>query len=350
MNLLDDLISMSRWAGERFDLIQAGGGNTSMKTRDGSLWVKASGIQLANVSSETGFCQLDRHALCDLLTQLEQKTDWEKRQLDTFAIDQAQAAVQSGIGRPSIETLLHAQMKSYTLHTHPIALVRLASQANWQELFSSLFPEALCVSYETPGAALALALSQELKQKPDTRIVLLQNHGLIVSTNSADETMALTTQIVDTVEQKLGMDLSVYRNTTTLSSWIRQHTHQDVLAYYCNDRTVHEYLERQPNLFGIWPVCPDQLVYCGPEPLVVSGTLSDDVLKNYLANWDQYPRVVLWDGACYLIGTSLGKCQEMMDVLRFHLLVVDGDPKLPLPKSELTYLMNWSAEKYRQKV
>lgn len=349
MSQLRDLVFMSRWAGERFDLIQAGGGNTSLKTPDGSLWVKGSGIQLANVTKEKGFCQLNRSALCTLLAELETHSDWEKGRLDTFAIDEAQKAVQSGSGRPSIETLLHAQMNAYTLHTHPIALVRLASQADWQTVFNRLYPEALCVAYETPGAALALALHQGLQQKPNTRIVLLQNHGLIVSTDSAEETMALTTEIVDRIERELGLDLSAYKKTTALSAWIREHTRQDVLAYYCNDSTIHEYLKKQPALFGVTPVCPDQLVYCGPEPLVIS-ELSDDVMKNYLAQWDQYPRVVLWNDACYLIGVSLAKCQEMMDVLRFHLLVVDGSKKQPLPTSELNYLMNWSAEKYRQKV
>lgn len=41
---LDALVKMSKYAGQRFDLVQAGGGNTSVKFGN-KMYIKASGIQ-----------------------------------------------------------------------------------------------------------------------------------------------------------------------------------------------------------------------------------------------------------------------------------------------------------------
>ncbi len=350
MNDLEALVGLSRWAGGRFDLIQAGGGNSSLKTKNNTLWVKASGVALSQVSEHNGFCELRLDSLQGLLETLVLRTEQNKSALDAFAIEQCQQAMISQSGRPSIETLLHAQMHRFTLHTHPISVVQLASQKDWKERLRQLFPEAVCVAYETPGAALALALYQGLKHQPDAKIVFLQNHGLIVSTPTATETQTLTQTVTQKLEQSLGLDLSAYAKTSLLSEVLQEVFQEELLTYYCNDMTVQNTLCQQPQLLTQKPVCPDQLVYCGPEPLMIQGELQATQFQGYQAKWEQYPRVILWDQACYLVGNSLPKCHEMMDVLRFHLLVTQGSPKTTLAPSEIAYLMNWSAEKYRQKI
>ncbi len=44
MNEMNDFIKISKYAGERFDLTQAGGGNSSVKNDDGTMYIKASGV------------------------------------------------------------------------------------------------------------------------------------------------------------------------------------------------------------------------------------------------------------------------------------------------------------------
>ena len=43
---------ISRYCGERFDLVQAGGGNTSVKIND-IMFIKASGFNLADITKNT---------------------------------------------------------------------------------------------------------------------------------------------------------------------------------------------------------------------------------------------------------------------------------------------------------
>ena len=43
MKEIQNFINISKYAGERFDLIQAGGGNSSVKLDNGQMLIKASG-------------------------------------------------------------------------------------------------------------------------------------------------------------------------------------------------------------------------------------------------------------------------------------------------------------------
>ena len=56
---MQDFIKISKYAGMRNDLAQAGGGNTSVKLDDHIMLVKSSGFQLADVSEQAGYSRVD---------------------------------------------------------------------------------------------------------------------------------------------------------------------------------------------------------------------------------------------------------------------------------------------------
>ena len=58
---LDELVKISRHYGSEPGFVIAGGGNTSFKTKD-RIWIKASGISLADISPG-GFVCLSREKL-----------------------------------------------------------------------------------------------------------------------------------------------------------------------------------------------------------------------------------------------------------------------------------------------
>ena len=64
-NLYDDLIklkNLSKYCGERFDLVQAGGGNISVKSYN-LMFIKASGINLTNVDENNGYVTINNDLL-----------------------------------------------------------------------------------------------------------------------------------------------------------------------------------------------------------------------------------------------------------------------------------------------
>ena len=70
-SILEDLLRMSRRAGERFDLVQAGGGNTSAKLSDGKMLVKASGLRLSDLNSEKAFVLIDNKTLRQRVLEID---------------------------------------------------------------------------------------------------------------------------------------------------------------------------------------------------------------------------------------------------------------------------------------
>ena len=88
-------------------------------------------------------------------------------------------------GRASIETFLHAITGKYTLHSHPLLVNILTAREDAEEIVHELFPKAVFVPYRKPGAALAEAYDRIYRAKEaqgaDGTVVFLQNHGLVVS-------------------------------------------------------------------------------------------------------------------------------------------------------------------------
>ena len=62
---MNGLIQISKYAGMRNDLAQAGGGNTSVKIDDQVMLVKSSGYQLADVNRDSGYMKVDYRLIVD---------------------------------------------------------------------------------------------------------------------------------------------------------------------------------------------------------------------------------------------------------------------------------------------
>lgn len=63
---LDTLVTYSRKLGETPSMIQAAGGNTSVKA-DGTMWIKASGRWLGEINDPSGFVEMDVDRILALL-------------------------------------------------------------------------------------------------------------------------------------------------------------------------------------------------------------------------------------------------------------------------------------------
>src|SRR5204862_133300 len=59
---INNLTNLSTYCGQRFDLVQAGGGNVSVKTNN-VLLIKSSGIHLGNVNKISGYSVINNEAL-----------------------------------------------------------------------------------------------------------------------------------------------------------------------------------------------------------------------------------------------------------------------------------------------
>ena len=172
-------------------LIQAAGGNTSVK--DGAvMWIKASGTQLIEAQSREIFVPVDLVAMRASVAAGESRAD-----------QPAEFALTQGL-RPSIETALHAVFaQRVVVHVHCIQTIAWMIQSDVSaQLAQRLAGFAWAqVAYARPGAKLAALVLAALR--PQTDVILLGNHGLLVAADTVAAAEALLRRVVAALELPL---------------------------------------------------------------------------------------------------------------------------------------------------
>lgn len=339
---MEDFIRMSRYAGMREDLVQAGGGNSSYKLSSNRMLIKASGYQLADITQTEGYAVVDPSVICSAFAggNMDEMTEEAGKAILTRAHAEGQ--------RPSIETFLHAVTRTYTLHTHPITVNVLACRKDGAETLQRLFPEALVVPYAAPGIELAKAYFKACLRHeghlPDT--VFLMNHGLVVSAETADEVIDKTEQITKKIEAYLDCDFSAYRNATSV--W---RLFPDQVVWRVTDCHVLRLYEQSRN---VWPhtFCPDCVVFLGQRALLIERGAEEVSIQRFVQQYGK-PVIVLYAGQIYLLCDSVRKALEAQSVLSFSAQVMQmnlNESCNLLSDSEQRFLLQREDEKYRRKL
>ena len=333
----------------REDLVQAGGGNSSVKISAEKMFIKASGFQLADLTEETGWCTVNPKIIEEFFNQ--DKLDISKEVEKQLISDSLMTSSQY---RPSIEIFLHAITQKYTLHTHPTVVnIMTATDVGWKML-KELFPEALFVDYATPGIKLAAEYFKTFKSfKEITDVIFLKNHGLVVSGKTGDFVKNTTEEVLSKIEKYLRLDMSRYHNSTKIYDIMQT---VPVLKGKIVYLSQHQDVLKALNEFGtkLWnyQFCPDCLVYCGKQFLVLSDDYSADDFNNHIS-CHGLPVIVSYKGNIYILADSVKKAKEIESVLAFsaQVALANRDTQINLlSDDEQNFLLNWDAEKYRQRM
>lgn len=291
---LSDLLGMSKLFGERVDLVQAGGGNISVKFSDIKLTaIKSSGISLSSMTIKSGYCVVDK----------EQK-------------------IYGGTGRPSIETTMHQIIDHpYVVHLHPIITNCIQSF----DVLSTLFPKSLILPYVKPGVELTNMLKKKLR--PDHDVIFLQNHGIIVYGNSKSDIIQKVGEICAVCESYAKMDLSQYKEANVVS---------EIMRKYDSDLVSYRICEMNPYV----PATPDCVVYCGAE------IPNETNISQYILDYGVLPSLIKYNGSLYSVANSLNRCRDIEIVYLSNSLLNIA----PLNTETIKDLLSWEAEKYRKSV
>lgn len=353
MNEIINFISISRYAGERFDLVQAGGGNSSVKLNDDTMIIKSSGVTLSEVSETFGYSKVLTHDVADIVKKPQILNAKSKREREKLTSEIMAKATLDKANRPSIETLLHSLLKKYTLHTHPLVVNMICNKVSWREHLNSIFAEnILLVDYRTPGIELALELDAEIRRlqnMPD--IIFLQNHGLIVTSESANEIINLNNFVIEKIENYLGLNLKKYKMTNQLSDLVSKIDKNHHVTYLSNDKDINDALINHRDLLFKDTFAPDSLVYCGINTVEITDINDTEKIVRHYKQYGSIPKIIVIDNFLYIVSHNLKKAKEIEDVLRFNILVLSQSCNNInyLTSEEVAYLSNWDAEKFRQK-
>ena len=345
MDEIKNLIKLSKYAGMREDIIQAGGGNTSVKIDDETMFIKSSGYQLSEMEENVGYSKVNYKKIVDYFKKnTEIKKNDEKELLEKTLIEGK---------KPSIETFLHSITEKYTLHTHPLLINVFTSRTSGMEELKSMFPDSLIIGYQTPGIFLAKDFFDKfskLDNPQKVNIIFLKNHGLIVSGKNVDEVIELHENILKILEDRLKINMQAYKNSTYLYKKLENFIENNIV-YLCENNRIRSFKENNNINKVNYSFSPDSLIYCNKKILVLNK--NDDILevtKKHILEYGNF-NVIFFENQFYIIAPNIKKAKEIESVLSFNLQVLElnKNKKMDfLVEEEQNFLLNWDSEKYRK--
>jgi rhamnose utilization protein RhaD (predicted bifunctional aldolase and dehydrogenase) len=329
---LKTLIQLSARIGRDLNLVQAGGGNTSIKDGE-TLWIKASGKWLVNAEHDDMFVPVP---FSDI-----------RRNLSTGNEHFPEYSTSAGtLLRPSVETTMHAVLPHrIVIHVHSVAAISWAAQASGEDSLKQRLAGLRWswIPYIHPGVPLALRIQQELTMRPD--VLVLGNHGLVVAAEDCDSAQAL----LQDVETRLGSSprpapepsLDALRELATGSDWAP-----------AEDSEAHALAAdpRSASIASGGTMYPDHCVYLGPAaPHARPDESIPSALARYKALYDYEPAFLLVEGKGVLTSPRLSRAgRELLICLKRVVERIPGSaPVHYLEDWQVAKLMNWDAEKYR---
>jgi len=349
--LLVELVELSHIYGSP-DYVQAGGGNTSVKT-DRVLYVKPSGVPLAAVTMDQ-LVAIDR-AMLSKIYAMQQDLPAAEGQAQVGRLI-AEAVISSGKGRPSVETPLHDSLQwRFVVHTHPALVNGMTCSIDGKVICARLFQDALWMDYVDPGLALCtgLRISVEGYQRIHGRqpsVIFLQNHGLVVGGQTPSQVHQIHAKVIDTL-------VSFYRAAGLSIRIDRQRPSQDVAssaAQMIRKAFGSDVAVEVAAGFACpqGPLTPDHIVYARSYPLASAPT--PQAVLAYRRSFGFDPRIVTWDGLVCGVGKDQIQARAALDLaadgaLVSQLAAAFGGVRYMTDQAR-RFIEGWEAEAYRLKV
>ncbi len=321
----DEFLVLSRRIGADPMLVQAQGGNSSVK--DGStMWVKASGTELSRAYGSESFVHVD--------------VELAKAEIDGAGDGTCRNAMTGNdqVLRPSIETPFHALLpQRYVFHYHSVlSLCHSICEEGRSCLDAKLFGlEWHWVPYLKPGVPLTRAI-RDTMERGVADVFVLGNHGLIVCGESA----AQVSDLIDEVEVRLqlpGVEAQKVEAKDPGPMAGERFRYPGASSLACDS------LLRSWVTLGSY--YPDHVVFLGPSLPVV--TLADvETARN--ARW---PAVIVPDAGIYVTNSASQSQLAMLECLRNVMLHIPRDwNPVPLARDAEMELLDWDAEEYRRQL
>ncbi|MBJ7310441.1 class II aldolase/adducin family protein [Rugamonas sp. CCM 8940] len=332
-------------------LVQGAGGNASWKDGD-TLWVKASGTWLAEARQRDIFVPVDLAHLRGAITS---------GQLDVTP----RPLGDSGL-RPSIETLLHALLpQPVVLHLHAVELLAQLVRPGFAERLRGLLasqtetlPAWLALGYHKPGLPLARAVADGLRRQPDTQIVFLQNHGVVIGAADAEAVDAILRRLLrlcatpprrvePQVQAQVQAQVQVQAGPPITPPSAADGAPMQAVA----DAGVQQ-LALDPQLYRRlardWAICPDHVVFLGATPRC-HDSVADFLATQAACRHAPWPEL-LFIGAAGVYTAVDFSAAKLAQLRCYYDVLARQDQHTPLTvldQAQLAELLDWDAEKYR---
>jgi NAD(P)-dependent dehydrogenase (short-subunit alcohol dehydrogenase family)/rhamnose utilization protein RhaD (predicted bifunctional aldolase and dehydrogenase) len=286
-----DLIRISNAVGKDPLLVQGGGGNTSVKTRDGKfMYIKASGTALKDMNKAAGWRRMNIDGVLNIIKDRSlARLDVNTREAEV--VNRLQLCCEDDIttgSRPSVEAHLHAILDDCVIHLHPAVVGAYVNAKNGETLIAKHFASEkyppLWVPYIDPGFILGKAMFKMVNdyqrrygRKP--QIIFLEKHGLFVAAHNSNTALGLVKDLLRRLSEQLKTPRAVRRisvstdKVTAAKLAVRKAVYEasgkyESVHYFMND-AIAGFMARKDagRLLSVGALSPDELVYANGQPM-----------------------------------------------------------------------------------
>jgi rhamnose utilization protein RhaD (predicted bifunctional aldolase and dehydrogenase) len=321
-------------------LVQAAGGNTSLKD-DGVLWIKASGTWLMHAGRDDIFVPVKmpplRQAVADLDPAAEKAEAFVVADLNPLGL------------RPSIETTVHALMpQRVVVHVHCVETISLAVRSDAETVVGERLRglDWVFVPYCRPGLPLARAIAE--RRGPETNVLVLGNHGLVVAADTVAETEDLLARVCDllarTPRPAPQADTDALLRLATGSNY-RLPVSPEAHAAASDPASCQ--------IAAGGTLYPDHVIFLGDGSVVAApGETAQAVVHRLAAEGRDAPMSILFPGKGVLMRNDANAGAEALARCLADVTArIDEHASLHyLAAADAHQLLNWDAEKYRQEL
>lgn len=303
-----------KFIGNKYSWIQGTGGNISVKTSDEIMLIKASGISISEISKGKSLVKINYKKLKEYNNSAEHE---ENSSLMSSILD-------DNTLRPSMETGFHVILGNTVIHTHPSSLCIFACMKNGEEKLRKILEEHFVwIPYVTPGQELSLEIKKKLVDEDVSKnlILILENHGLIVSSEDIEENLMINERVIGKTDSFLmKKEIAMFEEDNLVET---------DKGWKSNHPIIKKYLSLQNKCL----VFPDAVVF-GKK---VFNKESKDIQIDNKSIWYRMDRK---------------KAEKIHAIISLHMYLNTQINKLGTPKclteNQVKTLLNMEEEKYRQ--
>ncbi len=362
---LQKLIKISNRLGSDRSLVLGAFGNTSVKTDDGqSMYIKASGTCLKEMTADRGWRKLKTQKIIDILNDstFQQANSAESETKISTSLIKACCDDKPDTVKPSIESFFHAILDPCVVHLHPEAVLAVACANDGQQYIEELFRRKKHPPLWIPYVGLGYASAKEMQhhitayEKQYSRrpnVLVIQNHGLVISESSPKAALHRTEKTMKVFEKVL-VKLNAKHNETEHPEAIRiahdiraaivESTEARINTAHFHDSTVTAFmnLPRARELCQGDPMTNDEAAFTHGPPLWLEESSPEyiaDAIETIAKTRRPVPRGFLVKNAGLFVATPSRDLNMIADICRAYMRIratADqlGGPR-PIPRNLL---------------
>ncbi len=380
-NALKDLIKISNATGRDVALVQAGGGNTSVKTADGKyMYIKASGTALKDMNMKDGWRRLRLDVVLPII---------EDKSIARLDIQAREAEVKNRLllacddkisseARPSLEAHFHALLDKYVVHLHPEAVLAYTCAKHGREKLQKLFKDEKFPPLWVPYVGLGYMLARKIKKTTadykkcydrEPAIIFLQNHGLAVAANSTSAALRLVHRVIKDCNGKLrqlkpGKIRPISDHTITDTKLCIRRAFFEAtgrytsISYFCDDNIAAFWRQTDAQkMLSSGVLTPDELLYANGPAMWVTRCDSTAIaarLRTQIKNGLNPSVAFLVNDVGLFVACSEKIAPAVRDIVASSLFVRTNAFRLGgicgLNKRQQNFINQWETDAFRRKL